>query len=190
MLLYEHHFSGRRQVNALSIRERLEWALIGIAIALPLFWLTYYMYMTEGSSAGIACYFTGILGVFFVRQFIFMPPTTSFRRWWNDFSTPATIGTFEGQPVLNRWMLMDFRHIYDPTGRLIATEQEIDWSATDFNWRPGDPRHIEMIITRLDGSEHLSWFARLRSPKLPVGQRAEIIDNNGVAGYTTYNKVD
>lgn len=107
--------------------------------------------------------------------------------WWEKVSQPAHIGLFEGKSVLERWEVCDFRSIYDNNGRLIATEQTINWSDTDPDWRPRDPEDIQIIVRRYDGSERLPWIARLRSPKLPSGNMAEIIDhNNNVVGHTSY----
>jgi hypothetical protein len=88
------------------------------------------------------------------------------RDWWKKVSQPAYIGTFEGKSVLKRCVFYDFRYIYDHTGRLIATEQTINWSDTDPNWRPGDEHDVEIIVNRYDKGEGLPWLARLRSPKI------------------------
>ncbi|MEY2665437.1 MAG: hypothetical protein RLZZ480_542 [Candidatus Parcubacteria bacterium] len=79
-------------MNALSVRNRFEWALLGIAIGAIFFYITYYMYVTEGPSAGLACYFTGILGVFFIRQSIFAPPSITLNRWWWNKTSPGYYG--------------------------------------------------------------------------------------------------
>ena len=175
-------------MNALSIRNRLEYAVIGLAIASSLIGFAYYMIQTEGETAGFAALICSLFGVAIGRQLIFVPPSIGLTYWVRDFFSPARVGTFEGKAVYERWDLVDFRRIYDHTGKLIATEQTIDWSSTDMDWNPGDPEDIQIIINRLSAGERLSWLALLRSPKLPAGPMAEIIDPRGdIIGRTTYN---
>ena len=173
-------------MSALSIRNRFEWASVGLIIGAAFFYVTYYMYVNEGTSAGLACWFTGILGVFFIRQSLFDTPNISLKRWWENFSRPATVGTFESKSVFERWVFSDFRYIYNHTDCLIAYEQTIDWSSTDPDWRCGDPEDIQVIVTRCDGSERLPWLARLRSPKLPKPQAEVLAADGDVVGYTEY----
>jgi hypothetical protein len=69
-------------MNALSIRNRFEYALIGTAVILACGWLAFHMVKTEGDSAGFAALLLGLFGIGIGRQFIFFPPNTSLQRWW------------------------------------------------------------------------------------------------------------
>lgn len=107
--------------------------------------------------------------------------------WWKDFTQPASIGMFDGKAVYERWDLYDFRRIFDHTGRLIATEQTINWSSIDMDWNPGDPEDIQIIVTPNKTDEGLSWLALRRSHKLPDGPMADIIQDGVTIGQTSYN---
>lgn len=174
-------------MRVLSIRNRVEFAILGLGTVGTFGWLAYSLVQTEGDTAGFAALIVGLFGLAIGRQLIFFPPNISLQDWWRDFTQPAGTGTFEHKPVFERWVFWDFRYIYDHTGRLIATEQTINWSDTDPDWRIGDPKDIQIIVTRVESGERLSWLARLRSPQLPAGERAEVIDHDGtVLGHTTY----
>jgi hypothetical protein len=181
---------------------RFQWTVVGLGIYVICFILGRLLNLAIGEPfdliTGLPIMLVGIAGAvtFWHTAYVFPLPTKypwvvrkyeDLRDWWSKVSEPARIGTFEGRAVLERWVFGDFRYIYNYDGRLVATEQIIDWSSTDPDWRVGDPEDVERCVTHFDGSERLSWLARLRSPKLPAGNQADILDhNNEVLGQTTY----
>ena len=172
---------------------RFRWAMIGLMLFTVGATLVYFLPPFIGLPVSIIM---GMIASQFLHTAYSFPYPTEYpwavrkyddlTRWWKHVSQPAHIGTFEDKSVLERWVFGDFRYIYNQTGCLIATEQTINWSDTDLDWRYGDPEDIQVIVTHCDDDEHLPWLARLRSPKLPSGNRAEVINDDFVVGHTTH----
>jgi hypothetical protein len=179
---------------------RFQWAVVGLTAMLTAIAVGYIVeYFSSIWWTGVATSTT--LTVVFSAPFIFaalhsLPPAQEpwivqkygdLSFWWKDFTRPASIGMFNGKAVYERWDLHDFRRIFDHTGRLIASEQTINWSSIDMDWNPGDPEDIQIIITPYKTDEGLSWLALRRSPKLPDGPMADIIQDDVIIGQTSYN---
>lgn len=179
VLSYRTRHIIRRNLSWNNIR--FQWAVIGTGFITTGFMLQAYGMYSNPSLPVAVVTFTIMIACFFAGA-AFIADATTFPNplecswavrkydelgyWWKKVSQPARIGTFEGKAVLERWESFDFRSIYDTAGYLIATEQTIDWSSTDPDWRYGAPKDVEVIVTRYNGDERLSLLARLRSPKI------------------------
>ncbi len=173
-------------MSVLSIRNHIEYAVLGTAVAGGLIWLAYHMLQTEGPRAGGAATIVALLALAVFKISIFATPDISLHTWWQRRSQPATIGEHHGQAVWERVLANHYIEVFDRTGTLIG-ERVYDF---DFGEYPSN--HVgayELTYRPISRSmvRYLPLLARLRSPKLPVGPVAEVItDDNTVVGHTTY----
>lgn len=143
-------------------------AIFGLALALP-----------TPIGAPLA-----VVAIFGYAQFMYAAATNVYPwqepflvRWygealrrWTHFSEPLMVGFHAGQPVYVRSWQHDFCEYYDRNGYPIGCEQEFNWSATDMDWKPGDPEDIIIEFRHHDSNgrpKRMSWLSRLRSPELP-----------------------
>lgn len=105
---------------------------------------------------------------------------------WARFSRPATIGMHDGRPVWERIWSKFYIEIFDTDGNRIGTKQHHFDFGEYANTYSGQPE-LEFSRTLNFEKYRLSWLARLRSPKLPLGPQADILnEHNEDLGQTTY----
>jgi len=138
-------------MSALSIKNRIEWGLVDLAISLPLFYLSYYMYVNEGVSAGLACTFTGLLGIVLLRQFLIYPPKKSFQLWLKDTFQPGKLVQHRGRTYIVReedYGTFRLEMTYDMNGHVHSIGPVNDpefWEITD---SPGKMPKIPYWLTK------------------------------------------
>ena len=167
-----------------SILNRIEWFLVGLPFGGALIWLAYFMVKTEGDTAGLAAYFSGIMGVFIIRQMLLAPPDVSVRKWWflncRKVELLELNGTWYYSTALSSFGTWS---LYDQGG------QHIGWFCTDYDRSTGN--WLRSLVPAPDTTPHepsISWFSRWRSGTLPELQ-AEVRDaSDQVVGYTTFRE--
>jgi len=166
---------------ALSIRNRIEYAILGLGTIIAFGWLAYYINLTEGDKGGgFAAIITGLFGIAIGRQLIFFPPDTSLGNWWKKNIKPGYYGiphTGGGLRIIRPNSPLH-NIIFDLEGHVTGDE---DYVLGKWRFHPIDSD------CRYDMPRLAFWLTRLRSPKQTVGPQAEILDRNGeVVGHTTY----
>lgn len=175
-------------MSALSIQNRVEYIILGIAVTAFFGWIAYLLVQEGSNPAGLAALIIGLTGIGIGRQLIFFPPDISLGRWWKKYSMPATVGSYEGKSVLERHWDKFFIEIFDRDGYLIGMRKhEFDFGEYPSTYT-GD---LELIFRSVNNFQkyRLSWLARLRSPKIVENQIAEVINrDNAVVGHTTFSE--
>ncbi len=93
--------------------------------------------------------------------------TKSWLSWkWERFAAPLQyLKTPSGKYQLVRPIGWDFFEIYNAQGRLVGTEQVIDWNMSNVNLEDDRPENVQVLEKPASRSYQLSWFARWRSSK-------------------------
>ena len=161
-----------------GIRQRLEWATVGLIIGALLIWLAYYMVTTQGDAAGFAALITGLLGLGVIRQFIFYPPETSAGVWWYRNCRKLDIVLVQGKYYygshgdIRTWVL------YDREGN------HVGWCRVDYD------RYHHLQESPEPHRRGVTRFSLWRSPTLPRRLQAEVLDESDeVIGYATVHEV-
>jgi hypothetical protein len=99
--------------------------------------------------------------------------------WWPRHAKKYDVAVFRGQAYYESLCDMRTWVLYDRNGYLVGwygqDHEGYDFFKTFEEANPGKPR------------SRMYWLSRLRSPKLPVGNQAEIIaDDGAIVGHTTY----
>ena len=107
------------------------------------------------------------------------------KRWWKLYSTPATLGTFKGRPILERSWDKFYIELFDASGHRFGVKQHyFDFGEYRETYQ-GEPE-LQFSRTLAYEKYRLSRLARLRSPKLPKPQAEVLAADGDVVGYTEY----
>ena len=166
-------------MSVLSIRNRIEYAIIGLLVILTFGWLAYYMVQTEADTAGFASFITGMFGIAIGRQLIFFPPRESLSQWWKYNTTPGYYGIpwTGGVMRIIRPGPASNNIVFDLDGNCVGDE---DYVHGKWHWHTIDSDcRYKMPIIAL-------WLTRLRSPKLPKPQAEVLTADGDIVGHTDY----
>lgn len=187
----------RRNLNWNNIR--FQWSVVGFAaflIAVAAGYAVGHFVSIWWAGTVVSTTFAAVLAAPFLYAAIELPMPLQepwivkkygdLGRWWAKMSRPASSGTLNGNPVLERWVLTDFAEVYNRDGQLIGHKQEFE--KDPYAYEEGSGRYTSHFTpTEKAEQKRLPWLARLRSPKLPVDLQAEVATNDGHSvGYTTY----
>ena len=165
-------------MSVLSIRNRVEYAAIGIAIIGSTAWLAYHMLQTEGPQAGGAATILVLFGLAFRRALMVAPPNISLSTWWYRSCRKLDISCVDGTWYYSSFCDLRTWVLYDRDGYLVG------WHGQN---REGYPFFKPASDVHGDTRHHgMKFISRLRSPKLPVPQAEVQTADGDVIGYTDY----
>ena len=165
-------------MSVLSIRNRVEYAVIGAIVCVLTSWAAYRLAMTGSAGDGLGAYIVGILGLGFLRQMLIAPPNISLHTWWyrncRKFEISCVSGTYYYSSLcdLRTWAL------YDLEGYLVGWQGE-NCEGYPF-FKPASEVHGDKRY------HSMKFISRLRSPKLPKPQAEVLAADGDVVGYTEY----